>query len=83
MLQRLNEGGDPVWRQPQPRRRWPRPLASRLANALRRILRTIGVWRDRSKKRRQLARFTPTEMRDLAISRLDVLHEINKPFWRP
>jgi uncharacterized protein YjiS (DUF1127 family) len=83
MLQRLNERGEPFWHQPEPQRRRPHSLGSRFADARSRIVETIAVWCDRSKKRRQLARFTPAEMRDLAISRLDVLHEINKPFWRP
>jgi len=48
-----------------------------------RLRETIAVWVDRSRKRRQLARFTPHQMKDLAISRLDVMREINKPFWRP
>ena len=83
MLQRLNERGEPFSHEPERQGRWQRSLVSRFADALRRIVETIETWNDRSQKRRQLARFTPAQMKDLAIGRLDVLNEINKPFWRP
>lgn len=42
----------------------------------------LGEWRQRSRERAQLAALDERMLRDIGISRGDVLHEINKPFWR-
>lgn len=48
-------------------------------------LRAIDVlceWRRRSRDRPQLALLDDRILRDIGLSRGDVLAEINKPFWR-
>jgi uncharacterized protein YjiS (DUF1127 family) len=45
----------------------------------------IGVlreWRQRSRDRAQLALLDERMLRDIGVSRGDLLVEINKPFWR-
>lgn len=82
MLQRM-PGYDPPcsgWSEPD---RPARPSLWRIDIHIVALLDRIDVWSDRARRRRQLARMSPTEMRDLAASRTDVMNEINKPFWRP
>jgi uncharacterized protein YjiS (DUF1127 family) len=46
---------------------------------------TIAVlreWRRRSRERAELAQLDDRMLRDIGVSRGDVLAEINKPFWR-
>ncbi len=61
----------PGARQRQRRPRWPLRL---LHWALRCI--------DRSGSRQRLAELGERELRDMGISRYDVLMEVRKPFWR-
>jgi uncharacterized protein YjiS (DUF1127 family) len=42
----------------------------------------LREWRQRSRERAQLAALDERMLRDIGISRGDVLREINKPFWR-
>lgn len=42
----------------------------------------VALWRHRAETRRQLARFRPRDMSDIGITRVDILREISKPFWR-
>jgi uncharacterized protein YjiS (DUF1127 family) len=42
----------------------------------------LRLWRRRLRERRQLAEFKERDLRDLALTRLDVAREIAKPFWR-
>ena len=42
----------------------------------------LREWRQRSRERAQLAVLDERMLRDIGISRGDVLREINKPFWR-
>lgn len=39
-------------------------------------------WHRRARERALLAQLDERMLRDLGISRLDVTHELNKPFWR-
>jgi len=42
----------------------------------------LREWRRRSRDRAQLATLDDRMLRDIGVSRGDVLAEINKPFWR-
>ena len=44
--------------------------------------RTVRLWRSRIRDRADLARMSERDWRDLRLSRSDVRHEIDKPFWR-
>ena len=43
---------------------------------------TLRVWRERSRMRRELARWTERDLHDIGLSSASVVHEVNKPFWR-
>lgn len=47
------------------------------------VLSQIRTWRDRAAKRRQLARFSARDMKDIGLTPSDRWVEVNKPFWRP
>nr|WP_248883497.1 DUF1127 domain-containing protein [Bradyrhizobium japonicum] len=40
---------------------------------------TLHLWRQRYRDRRELARWTE---HDIGVSRSDIAHELEKPFWR-
>ncbi|MEM7023904.1 MAG: DUF1127 domain-containing protein [Pseudomonadota bacterium] len=42
----------------------------------------IVVWRDRARQRRHLRSLNNHMLRDLGLTRADVLAESDKPFWR-
>jgi uncharacterized protein YjiS (DUF1127 family) len=42
----------------------------------------VIVWQERSRERRRLATLDDFMLRDIGISRSDVAHEVNKPFWQ-
>jgi uncharacterized protein YjiS (DUF1127 family) len=44
--------------------------------------RHLDDWRRRARDRRQLARMSDKELRDIGCSQADAHQEINKPFWR-
>jgi uncharacterized protein YjiS (DUF1127 family) len=54
-----------------------------VAAAARRAARSFETWRRRAAGRRQLARMSAWERRDIGITRADALWEAGKPFWRP
>jgi uncharacterized protein YjiS (DUF1127 family) len=43
---------------------------------------TIHVWGQRLRQRRELAQWTDRDLHDVGVSRSDVIHETEKPFWR-
>jgi len=43
---------------------------------------TFHLWRQRYRDRRELARWTERDLHDIGVSRSDIAHEIEKPFWR-
>lgn len=43
---------------------------------------TLQVWRDRQRQRRELARWTERDLHDVGLTRSDIVHETEKPFWR-
>ena len=51
-------------------------------NALNRAFAALRKWRRRSRDRAALASFDDRMLRDIGVSRVDALFEINKPFWR-
>jgi uncharacterized protein YjiS (DUF1127 family) len=44
--------------------------------------RTVHLWRERQRQRRELARWTERDLHDVGLSYSDVIDEIEKPFWR-
>jgi uncharacterized protein YjiS (DUF1127 family) len=53
-----------------------------LAARLRRLAHLLLVWRERARQRRQLRNLGDHKLRDLGLTRADVLAESSKPFWR-
>ena len=43
---------------------------------------TLHLWRRRYRDRRELARWTEDDLHDIGVSRSDIEHELEKPFWR-
>jgi uncharacterized protein YjiS (DUF1127 family) len=58
------------------------PSATSRNELIRPVYNVYRVWRTRSEERRQLAEMSEQEMRDIGVTRWDVIREINKPFWR-
>ena len=54
----------------------------RSRNALNRVFAVLREWHRRSRDRAALAAFDDRMLRDIGITRVDALYEINKPFWR-
>lgn len=54
----------------------------RSRDALRRAGALLREWRRRVRSRAALARFDDRMLRDIGVTRVDALYEINKPFWR-
>jgi uncharacterized protein YjiS (DUF1127 family) len=46
------------------------------------LFRLVGLWRQRARDRTLLARLDDRMLRDIGLTRSDVEHEINRPFWR-
>ena len=62
----------------------PRLLAllKLLAQAGGRAGRVVREWRRRSRDRAKLAMLDDRMLRDIGVTRADIWHECNKPFWR-
>jgi uncharacterized protein YjiS (DUF1127 family) len=43
---------------------------------------TFHVWRERVRQRRELAQWTDRDLHDVGLNRSDIVHEVEKPFWR-
>jgi uncharacterized protein YjiS (DUF1127 family) len=43
---------------------------------------TFHIWRERQRQRRELAQWTDRDLHDVGLSRSDIVHETEKPFWR-
>jgi uncharacterized protein YjiS (DUF1127 family) len=43
---------------------------------------TLHTWRERVRQRRELAQWTERDLHDVGLSRSDIVHEAEKPFWR-
>jgi len=57
-------------------------LATRSAQALRKVVATIATWIERNRMRRRLLNLDDRMLRDVGISRAEVHGEATKPFWR-
>jgi len=53
-----------------------------LAMGLRRAVDLLLTWRERARQRRQLRSLNDHMLRDLGLTRADVMAESSKPFWR-
>ena len=58
--------------------RRPKPRSGLVA----RILEILAAWHDRSVQRRTLVGLSDYQLHDMGLSRSQVFHEIEKPFWR-
>ncbi|SED69213.1 DUF1127 domain-containing protein [Bradyrhizobium erythrophlei] len=43
---------------------------------------TLHTWRDRVRRRRELAQWTDRDLHDVGLSWSDIALEVTKPFWR-
>ncbi len=60
----------------------PALSAHGIAGLPRRLFDTPLLWERRTSERRQLMGMNETMLKDLGVSRVDVEHEVAKPFWR-
>lgn len=59
-----------------------RTLLARLAQGAGALIDLVLQWQERVRQRHQLAKLDDRLLRDIGISRVDAMHEIEKPFWR-
>ena len=57
-------------------------ISADLVPVLDRIIETPIAWIERVRERRQLASFGDEMLKDIGVSRADVEHVVDKPFWR-
>ena len=57
-------------------------VAADLAPVLDRLIETPITWLERIRERRQLAGLSDDMLKDIGVSRADVEHVVEKPFWR-
>ena len=57
-------------------------IATDLAPVLDRIIETPIAWIERIRERQQLAALSDDMLKDIGVSRADVEHVVDKPFWR-
>lgn len=57
-------------------------IAADLVPVLDRLIETPIAWLDRMRERRQLAGLSDDMLKDIGVSRADVEHVVEKPFWR-
>ena len=43
---------------------------------------TVHIWHDRWRQRRELAQWTDRDLHDVGLNWSDIVHEVEKPFWR-
>ncbi len=43
---------------------------------------TFHIWRRRYQMRRELTQWSDRDLHDVGLSRSDIVHEAEKPFWR-
>jgi uncharacterized protein YjiS (DUF1127 family) len=53
-----------------------------VASTLQRAVDLLLIWHQRARQRRQLQTLSDHMLRDLGLTRADVLAESSKPFWR-
>jgi len=47
------------------------------------LIHTLEIWPIRRDGRQELSSLDDEQLKDVGISREDVLREVSKPFWRP
>jgi uncharacterized protein YjiS (DUF1127 family) len=57
-------------------------IASDLTPVLDRLIETPISWLERMRERRQLAGLSDNMLKDIGVSRADVEHVVEKPFWK-
>ena len=57
-------------------------IASDVAPVLGGIIEAPIAWLERMRERRHLARLSDDMLKDIGVSRADVEHVVEKPFWR-
>ena len=57
-------------------------IASDLVPVIDRVIETPIAWLERIRERRQLAQLGDDMLKDIGVSRADVEHVVEKPFWR-
>ena len=45
------------------------------------VLNTLYIWQQRARERQHLHQLSDHMLKDIGLSRVDVLSEANKPFW--
>jgi uncharacterized protein YjiS (DUF1127 family) len=53
-----------------------------LAGTFTAFAKVIGIWRERSRDRRELSQLDARSLRDLGLNPGNIEFEANKPFWR-
>ncbi|NQU58125.1 MAG: DUF1127 domain-containing protein [Rhodospirillales bacterium] len=61
---------------------WILVSARLLVSNLARIVEIFALWQSRSTARSCLGEFDERLLRDMGLTRVEALREINKPFWR-
>lgn len=57
-------------------------IAADLVPVLDRLIETPIAWLDRIRERQQLAGLNDDMLKDIGVTRADVEHVVEKPFWR-
>jgi uncharacterized protein YjiS (DUF1127 family) len=57
-------------------------ISHRGSGILAQIAETLHVWRERVRSRREVTQLSDRDLRDVGISRSDIVKEAEKPFWR-
>jgi uncharacterized protein YjiS (DUF1127 family) len=57
-------------------------IASDLLDAFDRVIETPIAWLERMRERQQLAGLSDDMLKDIGVSRADVEHVVEKPFWK-
>ncbi|WP_256737466.1 DUF1127 domain-containing protein [Pseudomonas sp. dw_358] len=52
-----------------------------VAGTLRRSLGHVLRWYELARQRRELAKLTESDLKDIGLSRADILEESERPFW--
>jgi uncharacterized protein YjiS (DUF1127 family) len=61
----------------------PQPMIIRHESSTRgAVLEVLRLWWRRYLERTELAGWTDRDLNDVGLSRGDIIHEIEKPFWR-
>lgn len=53
-----------------------------VAGVLSQLSETLHIWRQRYQERQELSHWTERDLHDVGLSRSDIAHETEKPFWR-